>query len=204
MRKWLDKYPHDNVYMHYHGAPKGDLGNDIEYISHYYGVDSRLILTSREIGVSNPLPIERLKYVYSGADVYLHLCPQEGWGLTIHEAMACRVPVIVPYYSALQDWCNGAAYFVGVDEMPWFNPNNIDTLHKFISVDQTVEALEYMYQNKDKRAEYADLAYNHARQQKYSWREIGKQFHKVFESSLTASYAMDTELWKKLQAQLVI
>lgn len=77
-RKWINKYPHDNVYMHYHGAVKGDLGNDIEYISHYFGVDDRLILTSRELSVTNPLPIERLKFVYSAPDVYLQICAVEG------------------------------------------------------------------------------------------------------------------------------
>lgn len=203
-REWINKYPHDNVFMHYHGAAKGDLGNDIEYIAHYYGVDNRLILTSKELSVSNPLPVERLKFVYSAANVYLQICTIEGWGLPLHEAMACKTAAIVPEYSAMQDWCKGGAYFVGVDKMPWFNPNNIDTLHTFIDVDQTVEALEFMYQNKETRDAWAQKAYDHARQPKYMWKDIGKKFHAVFEGTLNAHYTMDTELWKKLQTQLKI
>lgn len=118
--------------------------------------------------------------------------------------MACKTPAIVPNYSAMQDWCNGGVQFVGVSDMPWFNPNNIDTEHRFIDVDQTVETLESMYQNKDARLEWGEKAYTHARQSKYMWKEIGKKFQKVFESTLAQNYTMDSELWKKLQSQLKI
>lgn len=178
--EWMKKYPHENAYMHYHGAAKGDLGWDIDYLAWYYKVDNRLILTSRHLDPSAGLPLDKMRVLYSGADVYLQVCAVEGWGLPLMEAMACKVPAIVPDFSALSEWPYGAVHYVNVDPTPWHNINNIDTLHKTISVPNAVEALERLYQDTEYRKELAEKGYAHVTQGKYMWTTIAKHFAKIF------------------------
>ena len=200
--EWMKQYPHDNVYFHYHGAVNNDLGWDSDYLAWRYGVDKRFIVTSRQLTAQNGLPVEKLKYVYNAADVYLQICAVEGWSLPLHEAMACKIPAIVPDYSALSDWPRGAVYYTAVDPTPWHNPSNIDTEHRFINIQSAVDALEDMYSNPVLRETYAQKAYTHATQSKYMWRNIGASFKEVFNGATNQVLRGDPELWKKLQPKI--
>ena len=190
MAKWMQQYPHENVYAHYHGQPKGDLGNNTEYLAEYFSkqlnvpLDKRFIVTSKDLTVSNSLPVEQMPFMYNNADVYLHVCAVEGWGLPVAEAMACGIPTIVPNYSALSEWPKGAVHYVDVDETPWMNTNDIDTEHRFMNVASAVEALEYVYQQTEYRKELGIKARNHMEKKCFRWQEIAKHFDSVFKSVL--------------------
>ena len=184
MAKWLKQFPHEDVYFHYHGAPKGDLGWDIEYLAHIWGVGDRLIVTSKTLRADSGIPAEKMKYIYNAANVYLQVCANEGWSLPLHEAMACGVPCIVPEYSALAECPNGAVAYVPVDETPWMNPNNIDTMHRFINVQATVDMLERLYQDKVTRDDLGIAAHKHATQKKFLWKNIAAQFNQTFKNAL--------------------
>jgi D-inositol-3-phosphate glycosyltransferase len=206
MFKWLQKYPHDDVVMHYHGAPKGDLGNDIQYLVEYFGktlgvkdFDKRLILTSKTMTAASGLPADKMRIMYSGADLYFQVCAVEGWGLPLMEAMACGVPALVPNYSALTEWPNGAVEYVKVHDTPWMNINNIDTHHKFIDVDDAVEKLEYLYQNKERRDELGKLAVKHVTQKKFMWKEIAAQFNTILHQKRGIQ---GEESWQQIAAKL--
>jgi glycosyltransferase involved in cell wall biosynthesis len=189
MLKWIKTYNRNDVYFHYHGAPKGDKGNDIEHVTDYFTTElqvpyeKRLILTSHNLTARKTLPEDRLKYIYNGADVYFHACAVEGFGLPIAEAMACGVATLVPKYSALQDWPNGAVEYINVDETPYANPNDIDTIHKFISVNHAVERLERLYQDTAYRNGLATKAYEHMQQPRFHWSFIGSQFNARFKAA---------------------
>lgn len=202
-RKWLDKYPHDNVYMMYHGMPTGDLGWDIPQLAKRFNVDDRLIFSAPPHDVA-VLPEEMMKYVYAGMDVYLQICAVEGWGMPLHEAMACGVPAIVPEYSALKEWPRSkgrSVQHVSVDPTPWFNPNNINTEHYFIDVNAAVEALEYLYQNPTIRDIISKEALAHATSDRFLWPNIGKQWTDVFQNIMsTSQYKGDA--WKELARQI--
>lgn len=77
MAEWIKKYSRDNVYFHYHGAPK-DVGWNVQQLAHYYGAGERLILTSDKLDPAVGVPIEKLKYLYNSADVYFHACANGG------------------------------------------------------------------------------------------------------------------------------
>ena len=105
-------------------------------------------------------------------------------GLPIAEAMACGIPTIVPNYSALSEWPQGAVHYVDVDETPWMNPNDIDTEHRFMNVASAVEALEYVYQQTEYRKELGIKARKHMEKKCFRWQEIAKHFDGVFKSVL--------------------
>ena len=190
MAKWMQQYPHDNVYAHYHGQPKGDLGNNTEYLAEYFSkqfnvpLQDRFIVTSKDLSTENALPVEQMPFVYANADVYLHVCAIEGWGLPVAEAMACGIPSIAPNFSALSEWPKGAIHYVDVDETPWMNTNDIDTEHRFMNVASAVEALEYIYQQTEYRKELGIKGRKHMEQKCFNWREIAKHFDSVFKSVL--------------------
>jgi glycosyltransferase involved in cell wall biosynthesis len=50
------------------------------------------------------LPIDELIELYHSAHVFLFPSMGEGWGLTLHEAMATGMPVIYTPWSAMRDW----------------------------------------------------------------------------------------------------
>lgn len=177
MHRWLKKYPHDNVYFHYHGSTK-DVGIDIEDCAAYYNIDNRLILTARNMEISNSIPIDRLKYVYNSADLYFHVCPIEGWGLPLLEAMACRVPALVPNYSALSEWPRGGVEYVDIDrDYPTFNTFQVNTIHYYYpKIDEVIEKLELLYQNSEYRQELAQRGYKLATAKKFNWSVIAQQF----------------------------
>jgi len=51
---------------------------DIEDLAQEFGIDDRLILTSRQMTMNSMLPTEKLKYVYNSADIFSTVCASEG------------------------------------------------------------------------------------------------------------------------------
>lgn len=63
-------------------------------------------------------PEEKLADVYRNADCFVSPTKGEGWGITIMEAMACGLPVIVPRnkYAGYMDFCNDRnCVFIDID-----------------------------------------------------------------------------------------
>ena len=67
----------DTVKLYYHGAVR-DQGVDVEDVADDNGVSDRLILTSRQMTMSSMLPADKLKIMYSSADVFWKPCANEG------------------------------------------------------------------------------------------------------------------------------
>ena len=182
MAEWMKKYNRKDVYFHYHGSAK-DLGWGVEQLAHYYGIGDRFILTAKNLDPSIGIPIDKLKYVYNSADVFFQACAVGGWELVLMEAMACKIPCIVPEYSALSEWPRGGVHYIPIDRRaPWHNPQMINTVHYFYQVDAAVEALEYLYQNKTYRNELAQKGYDIVTSKEFSWKTIAMKFHALFQS----------------------
>lgn len=57
--------------------------------------------------------IAKLNEIYNSLDIYLSTALGEGWGLTTTEAMACKVPCIIPKHTSLQEIGeDGRAFFL--------------------------------------------------------------------------------------------
>lgn len=97
--------------------------------------------------------------------------------LPIMEAMACKIPCLVPDYSALSEWPKGGVHYTPINRRaPWHNPNMLNTTHFFIDVDQAIENLEYLYQNKQYRDELAERGYKLVTGKEFQWKTLAKQF----------------------------
>jgi glycosyltransferase involved in cell wall biosynthesis len=100
--QWPDDLPRPFLYLHMNpDDPKGwkirgimlqtDLKEDIDY---------QLIPRGSE---GQGVPVEQLNRIYNACDMYISTCTSEGWGLTISEAMACRLPTVVPAHTSCKE-----------------------------------------------------------------------------------------------------
>jgi D-inositol-3-phosphate glycosyltransferase len=174
----------DNVKLYYHGALK-DQGIDVEDWAHYCGIDDRLIVTSRQMTMGSMLPREKLKLVYSSSDIFWKPCASEGWGLTLHEAMACGIPAVVPRSSALAEWPDGGVEYVDViPDFPTVNPGMVNTVMDTPDLNSTIDAFDRLYFSAEYRKELGKKAYKLAIKSTFEWPNIAKRFDEVFERVL--------------------
>lgn len=183
LSEWIKQYNRTDVHFHYHGATR-DLGWNIAQLAHYYGVGDRLILTAEGLDPARGIPLDKMKYLYSSADLYFHACAVAGWEMPVMEAMACKVPCLVPDYSALSEWPKGAVEYVKINRRaPWHNPQMLNTTHYFFDVDDAIERLEFLYQNKERRDELADRGYKLVTGKQFQWKNIAQQFQNLLQSA---------------------
>lgn len=191
INEWLKKYPHEDVLWYYHGALKQSDGVNIVQIAEYLTARNkqldidlnlldRFVTTDDTLTPLHGIPEQAMKYVYGMADLFLSPCAQEGWGLCIHESMACGVPAILPEYSALAEWPNSGCFYVPVDDTPDFQGNQLNTVHKYPNIYWTIEALENLYTSTALRLELGKRALKVATDTKFNWKNISNQFLEIF------------------------
>ena len=173
----------DTVKLHYHGAIQ-DEGWDILQLSRGLGIKDQFIITAPNITAANGLPLELMPYVYAPANVGWSTTMGEGWGLTTHERMAMRIPMIVPRYSALGEWANGGVHYTDISNIPYFNTKSLNTRGGISTLESNIEALEKMYNDATYRDTIAQKGYDLATSQKYSWRTVANQFDAVFRQAI--------------------
>jgi D-inositol-3-phosphate glycosyltransferase len=176
--EWARDKP-DNIKIHYHGALQ-DEGWDLIQLAEDFGIKDRVIITSPNITAAHGLPLELMPYVYGVADCGLSVTMGEGWGMTVHERMAMKIPMIVPRYSALGEWANGGVHYAEISDVPYFNVKGLNTRGGIPDKQSTIAALDKIYNDKDYSKSIAEKGYNLATQSKYNWRNIAMQFNDIF------------------------
>jgi len=102
------------------------------------------------------------------------------------ESMACGIPQIVPNYSALGEWCrdeNGVPVveYTDISPIPFFNTRGLNTRGGIPDMESTINALDKLYRDAKYREELGAKGYRLVNQQKFEWRNIAREFEKVFE-----------------------
>jgi len=169
----------DSVKIHYHGGMHDD-GWNLYQLAASFGIEDRMIISAPNITAQTGIPIDLMPWFYAPADVGLSTTMGEGWGLTTHERMAMRIPMIVPRYSALGEWANGGVHYTDISPIPYFNIRNLNTRGGIPEMQSTIDALETMYVDKAYRDHIAQKGYELATQPKFTWHNIAKQFNSVF------------------------
>ena len=98
--------------------------------------------------------------------------------------MACKIPTLVPDYSALSEWAKGGVEYININRRaPWHNPNMLNTTHFFYDVDHAIDRLEFLYSNPEYRADLAERGYKVATKKEFQWKAISKQFDTLIRSA---------------------
>jgi D-inositol-3-phosphate glycosyltransferase len=174
----------DNVKLYYHGALQ-DMGWDLLDLANVWGIEDRIILTSSDMTMHSLIDEQKLKYVYSVADVFTTPCASEGWCLPLHEAMACAVPCLVPNSSALAEWPKGGVDYIEVyEDLPNVNLNGVNTIMDTPRLDSFIEKMERIYNDEMHRKDLSKRGFEIATDKKFKWRNIANSFDNILNSIL--------------------
>ncbi len=179
---WVKMNSIDNAYLYIHSAPTGERGYDIWRLVEYYGMKGRVMHGSTPMGVG--VDDASMVDVYNAMDVYLTTTQGEGWGLPALEAMACAVPCVVPDWSGLGEWVEGAAMRVPCNSTAVSAPINglAYTLGGIPDRDATCKQIDLLYRDEDVRKFYSEAGFRLA--EGLTWERTGQEFRVVLESVL--------------------
>lgn len=179
--RWIREHQHDDAYLYLHVAPTADQGWDVNQLSQYYGISSRLIYAEPDVLVG--VPEDALAAAYAAFDVQVTTTQGEGFGLTTLEGMACGVPQLVPDWSALGEIVEDAALRVPCTSTA-ATPNMINAIGGIADEETFIACLERMYQEPDLRRELGERGIHLASRECYRWPRIGQLYGSVIEQAL--------------------
>lgn len=92
----------ENAFLYLHMNPKDPLGWDLKRVMQQTplieGVD---YMFPSEEDYNKGASVETLNKIYNASDCFITTATGEGWGLTITEAMACMLPLILPNHTSI-------------------------------------------------------------------------------------------------------
>lgn len=131
------------------------------------------------------------------ADCGVFISRAEGWNNEVIETMAMNKPVIVTNYSAHTEYCNSDnSYLVNIDSLEpandgkWFNGSGNWAKLGQSQIDQTIEYMRYVYNNRVDSNPNGVLT-----AQKYSWNNTANIIQQTF--TRNNSYHANTKARKK-------
>jgi glycosyltransferase involved in cell wall biosynthesis len=117
-RVFLDSLPMEEALQCYfllHTEVVNNAGSDLEKVREYFLEEK---YPNQLIFSQNKLPLQQLNSLYNLADAQILLTSNEGWGLTITEAMLTGTPFIANVTGGMQDQMRFED-----DEGNWFTPS---------------------------------------------------------------------------------
>lgn len=178
---YVKTYGDKNAYLFMHVCPTGDMGWDLYQLMKYRGMEDRLILS--DVGINNGFSDKTMNALYNALDVLMSTTLGEGWGLPASEAMACRVPVLAPDWSALGDWTRGSSYLVPCTTFSC-TPNFVNVIGGVADRRLMVQALYDLHSNVKLREGIAQSGYDLVMQDRFRWKNIGERFNEVLTAAV--------------------
>lgn len=171
--EWITKDQIRNAYLFLHTAPTGDTGCNVRQLASYYGIADRLALVEPEVfyGLSE----EDMAETYNCFDVNATTTQGEGFGLTTLESMACGVPQILPDWSGLGSWAQGAAWMVPCTATA-IGPPYVNVIGGIPDEKQFVQALRRHYVEVRVCENNRKAAFERATEARFHWSEIGIRY----------------------------
>jgi D-inositol-3-phosphate glycosyltransferase len=165
-----------NVKLYLHSGVT-DAHINTMVLAERYGIDRRLLVTSREHGVQRA-SISMLNVIYNACDVGLNSGIGEGWGLTNVEHAVTGAPQIVPDHSACRELFSDCGLLVPAP-IP-FVIENICTTGYLVRAEDLAIAMEKMYRDQELYHKLSIAGYKKFTSEKYSWKNITKQWNDIF------------------------
>lgn len=186
---WIEsgQPPQAKLYLH---SSNYDIGWDFIQLTKYYGMQSQLMLTAPDMLPTMSLTEAKMRLIYNSFDVQLNASMGEGWGLTTHEGMACRVAQAATDWAAIPEWGKDAIEFIPISGYG-VTPNLINTIGGVMDVDACVKTLHKLYSDTEYRDNLAARGLVRATESRFKWSTVAQQFDSIL---------MDTyNAWKQAQ-----
>lgn len=170
------------LYMH---MQETDFGGSILQMARAIGLSPDADFTvpdPRQFGAHSGFPIDFLNRIYNSADAYLTTTHGEGWGLSITEAMATKLPVIAPNNTSVPEILGddrGWKISSGHTPTHWIiKENDNERMRPLMDVEEAANTIKYIIDNRDEAVERAEKAYAWAVE--HTWENVCKQWIGVF------------------------
>jgi glycosyltransferase involved in cell wall biosynthesis len=101
--EYWSEYNNDSL-LYLHMNPKDPLGWHLRTIlAQTPLVEGRDFMFPPDEELNKGTPVQRMNLIYNSFDCFLTTATGEGWGLTVTEAMACKIPVIAPKHTSINE-----------------------------------------------------------------------------------------------------
>lgn len=180
-----EQAPDTLLYLH---MAQKDQGWDIKEICDYYGLSiTSDVVLPQNFEPNQAYPIHVLNMLYNSADAVVSTTTGEGFGLGWVEAMACKTPVIAPNNTAMKELISedyGYLTDSGSNDSLWISiPNDNNIMRPLVDVDDLVNKMLHIYNNRDEAATKAENAYKWVTST-LNWKgDIAKEWEAVFKKA---------------------
>lgn len=181
----LRKRGHKDVMLYLHMAHDDQGGNLLVMADHFgFKLQEDYILPSPKFFNPNRgLPVEAINLIYNSSDALLTTTLGEGWGLSLTEAMATKVPIVAPDNTSVSEiLADNRGYLVKSGDNPsmfvTFGGNDNERLRPLMDVQDAADQIEKIKQG---ILPDIDKAYAWARQ--YNWEAICQQWEAIFDKA---------------------
>jgi len=171
-----------NAKLYLHTDVHSGNGDLINFISRQVPEELRGdVLYPRDFGPSG-FPKDLLRNIYCASDVVVSTTLGEGWGLSTTEAMACKVPVVMPRHTSCQEiigerqergWLADCSDFT---VLPEYDNSHIRPL---TSVDSMASCICDVHDRPKEAAKRSRAAYSWIKKH-CNWGEIANSWAKLF------------------------
>lgn len=149
--------------LYLHCKPE-DVGGDLRINAKELGIDPHEYLTSAQKTVKSALPQNILNSIYQSCNLLISTSRGEGFGYSTAEAMATKLPVLVPRNTAFIDLVGEneeRGYFIDADELICdFGSGNV--YRHLSSIESGLKQLNHIYAHQDEAKAKAEAAYKWA------------------------------------------
>lgn len=172
--------PHAKLYLH---TSTKDIGYDIGDLAEQFDMGNKLILT-QDMNVAKGVPDDFLNYIYNSFDVHSLISLGDGFGLPVAESMATGCPQLVSDHSCLKELVEGHGGLT-VKNAAWLlNISSINTWGGVSDVDDIVDKLNLLYNNKELRIKLAEDGYSYITQEKFTWDFVGEKMNRIIKDTM--------------------
>jgi glycosyltransferase involved in cell wall biosynthesis len=170
-----------NAFLYLHMDPKDPMGWDLRTILKQTplreGVDY-MFPPETEKGYKGT-SVEDMNKIYNSLDVFLSTATGGGWELTVTEAMACRVPTIIPRHTSFQILGGDNAERTYYIETLYPIVATVDNIIRFQSdlyeISDTLDLIhKQLYQRESDLINKINAAYKFV--ESLDWKDISKKF----------------------------
>lgn len=154
-----------NALLYLHMAARDQGWNITELIDSMGLKFNEDVVLPANFGPNQGFPREVVNLIYNASDVVISTTLGEGWGLSITEAMACKVPIIFPNNTSLTEIVGeneerGYLTKSGASANDWaVLPNDNEVMRPLTSVEDLAEKLIHVYDNREEAEKKADAAF---------------------------------------------
>lgn len=179
--KYQEMYdPEAFLYLHMMPTdPQGwNLNTVLKQTSLVEGVD--YMFQQKE---SRDISKSMLNMIYNSLDFYITTTTGEGWGLSITEAMACRIPVLAPYHTSILDISGGKdARCWTEDNLRLYCSHFDNMVREAVDYAALPRVMNMAWTFKEETQKKIDLAYKYT--QDLAWNSVCERWIDQFEKLL--------------------